>query len=176
MNIVKFHCEMWKTPHNNIQVRFVRSNSLQTRVSNQKVYCISLKSNFLVLWGVGQSGRDNFTAAHMHAQCLSLRELAVTIQSLTINQANDRLAAYDQDSLVFTSQNSSARDNHVPHFCLQITVTAHKAAADSRMSTQTAPGMMWEAGMVSGRILFHLQCRAHTNFLGKQRKQRIKAF
>lgn len=133
MNIVKLHGEVWKTPHNNTQVRFVRSNSLQTRVSNQKVYCISLKSNFLVLWGVGQSGRDN----SMHAQGLSRRELAVTIQSLTINQANDRVAAYDQDSLVFTSQNSSARDNHVPYFCLQITVMAHKAAADSRTSTQT---------------------------------------
>lgn len=38
---------------------------------------------------------------------------------------------YDQDSLVFTSQNSFAKDNHVPHFCLQITFMAHKAASDS---------------------------------------------
>lgn len=53
------------------------------------------------------------------------------MQSLAINQANDRGAAYERDSLVFTSPNSSAGDNHVPHFCLQITVMAHKAAADS---------------------------------------------
>lgn len=38
---------------------------------------------------------------------------------------------YDQNSLVFTFQNSFAKDIHVPHFCLQITFTAHKAASDS---------------------------------------------
>lgn len=38
---------------------------------------------------------------------------------------------YDQDSLVFTSQNSFAKDNHVLHFCLHITFMAHKAASDS---------------------------------------------
>jgi len=38
---------------------------------------------------------------------------------------------YEEDSLVFASQNSFAKDNHVPHFCLQISFTAHTAPSDS---------------------------------------------
>lgn len=98
------------------------------------------------------------------------------MQSLAINQANDTGAACEQDSLVFTSQNSSAGDNHVPHFRLQITVMAHKAAADSTSEHPNSNGNDAGSGDGVWQDAVHLQCRAHTKFSGKQRKQRIKAF
>lgn len=144
-------------------------------VSNQKVYCISLKSSWAVRHMTIRT--DNLTENSMCAQCLSFRELAA-------DNAKPNHQSYKwQESVCMIRTLFSL----LPKIALLKIITSHISVCKSLswhtkqhqiawMSNKMATEMMWEAGMICDRMMFHFQFRASTKFSAKQRKQCIRAF